>query len=397
MKHVILVGGPRFAHRKIKTLGHEMTFIQSPEEFRAGDEKIGVRLFVMDACNKDLLGELLVGLNNYKHIDGIICFKEFEQEAVQHASSLLNLPRTTLKAIDYTRNKDKMRQLLNNNNLSHVNSEVVSEMDDIYKFIDKYGYPVIIKPKDDTGSRNILALFTKEDIAKAADRVKEFKGSFLIEEYLDGPEISVESFTLNGKHEVLTLTDKLTTGYPNYIEVGHTMPSALPNETQLEVKELVKKFLSLIDHTFGPSHIEIKITKNGPKIVEAHVRPGGDCIVDLMELAYGYDLYMIYAKAVLKELDDTEIKETIDGKGAAAIRYFIAQPGKLVSTSGLDEIEKMPGWFRTFNPYVDGMEITPFENSFTRQGWVMVYGKDNEEVNARAEAILKKVKINTTK
>lgn len=93
-----------------------------------------------------------------------------------------------------------------------------------------------------------------------------------------GPEVSVETLTVNGECNVIQITDKITTGAPHFVEMGHTQPSQLPENTKQKVAQLAKLANRAIGIINGPSHTEIIVTNEGPKIVELGARLGGDCL-----------------------------------------------------------------------------------------------------------------------
>ena len=112
---------------------------------------------------------------------------------------------------------------------------------------------------------------------------------FLMEEFLDGPEISVETLTFDGRHVVVAVTDK-EIGGPGFVEIGHSQPSGCSAETLREVTRLVTDFLDAVGLRNGPGHTEVKLTSRGPRIVESHNRVGGGRINELAEIAYGVDM-----------------------------------------------------------------------------------------------------------
>lgn len=388
VNHAVLVGGVRFAHRKFLKLGHRVTFAERPDEFRPGDETLGSRLLLVDCHHPTLLRDMLLAIHSHDPIAGIVSYTEFEQEAVWYSSEALALPRTSLRAIQCTRDKGRMREELERAQLSPIAYRLGSDFGDIEQFANSNGFPLILKPRSDMGSRGILSIRDASEMllarAWAADRT-----AFLVEELLAGAEISAETFTINGHHVHLTLTDKITTGPPHFVELGHTVPSGVSPTVAATVWSLVDNFLTLVDHHFGPAHTELRLTDRGPRIIESHVRPGGDCIVDLMEFAFGYDVYMLYAGALIGEttLRPADFAPTERGHGAAAIRYLTPPPGRIVSLDGFTDLERQPGWVRTYDPYVVGGTVSPILNSGSRGGWVMAIGSTHAEVMNRAERL----------
>jgi biotin carboxylase len=116
-------------------------------------------------------------------------------------------------------------------------------------------------------------------------------------EDVEGDEVSVESISWEGTHYVLTITDKVTTGEPYFVELEHHQPSALPEEIQERIKTETIKTLDALGVKYGASHAEFKITKKGDVYaIETGARMGGDFIgSDLVYFSTDYD----FLKAVI--------------------------------------------------------------------------------------------------
>ena len=114
----------------------------------------------------------------------------------------------------------------------------------------------------------------------------------MVEELIpDAREISVEGISWKGEHYVLAVTDKVTTGAPHYVELGHYQPSDLPQSLQQEAIRQVKLGVQALHIEYGASHPELMITPSGRVYVtEIGGRMGGDFIgTDLVPLSTGYD------------------------------------------------------------------------------------------------------------
>ena len=153
--------------------------------------------------------------------------------------------------------------------------------------------PVIVKPTDRSGSLGVQKVERKEDLAPAIAKAKalSMSGQVIVEEYIEGREISVEMISQNGVHHALQITDKTTTGAPHFVELGHHQPSILPAEMQTRIFAITRKALDALGLTHGASHSEYKITADGRIVViEIAGRMGGDFIgSDLVQLSTGYD------------------------------------------------------------------------------------------------------------
>ena len=168
-------------------------------------------------------------------------------------------------------------------------------------------YPVIVKPTDRSGSRGVLKIKKKEDLSNAINRAKKesFSRRAIVEEYIFGKEVSVESISYKGKHYILAITDKITTGDPYFVELEHHQPSMQPTDVQKKIKLETLKALDALNVLYGASHTEIKITEEGEVyLIEVGARMGGDFIgSDLVQLSTGYDFLKGVIQIALNEFE----------------------------------------------------------------------------------------------
>ena len=132
-----------------------------------------------------------------------------------------------------------------------------------------------------------------EALAEAIENAKSqgFEKKALVEEFAEGQEYSVEGLSWQGRHRILAVTKKYTTGAPHFIETGHLQPAGLSRETEEEVRKTVLHALDSLKITCGASHSELKIVPNGTiRLIEIGARMGGDFIgSDLVPLSTGVD------------------------------------------------------------------------------------------------------------
>jgi biotin carboxylase len=151
----------------------------------------------------------------------------------------------------------------------------------------------------------------------------------IIEEFIEGKEISVEMVSWKGTHHFITCTDKVSTGDPYFVEIGHHVPARLGAELESRVVALVKKALTALGVENGASHSEILITNGGELfIVEIGARMGGDNIgSDLVELFTGYD----FVKGVIEiALGEFKLPRTEQLKHAG-IFYLTPKAGRVTA------------------------------------------------------------------
>lgn len=157
----------------------------------------------------------------------------------------------------------------------------------------EFQYPIIIKPSDRSGSLGVSKICTPAEYYPAINQAMKvsFKHEAMIEEFIEGREISVEFISYQGHHYPLQITDKVTTGSPHFVELEHHQPSSLSKEMYETIYSITEKALNALGITNGASHSEYKITPKGRiAIMEIGARMGGDFIgSDLVRLSTGYD------------------------------------------------------------------------------------------------------------
>ena len=208
-------------------------------------------------------------------------------------------------------NKYAMRQCFINSNVPSPKYVLATKEEAIN--LEGFNYPLIVKPTDRSGSRGVEKVINVDQLEAAVLRAQEasFCHHAIIEEYVEGHEISVESISYKGKHFILQITDKVTTGAPFFVELAHHQPSLLSNEIQYQVKSIVIDALNALHIEYGASHSELKITQSGDiKIIEVGARMGGDFIgSNLVQLSTGYDFLKGVIDVAMGTFEEPQITE----------------------------------------------------------------------------------------
>lgn len=242
------------------------------------------------------------------HINGIMTLAtDMPMRSVAAVAKEMNLvgidEQTAIKAT----NKAEMRKALFEAGVPIPRFYKVSNKNEYVEAVKSFSEPFIVKPADSSGSRGIYMikdLNNASEIESAYEYSHEFSrnGDVVVEEYMFGPEVSVETLSFDGLCHVIQITDKLTTGAPHFVEMGHSQPSMLPDNIKERIKEVTIAANKAIGINNGPSHTEIIVTKEGPKIVELGARLGGDCITThLVPLSSGVDMVKACIKIALGE------------------------------------------------------------------------------------------------
>lgn len=253
-------------------------------------------------------------------------------------------------------------------------------------------FPCIIKPTDNAGSHGVAKVHNLQELLDNYEYAHQSSrhGKVIVEEYLDGPEVSVEVMVVNGKVNILQITDKITTEAPHFVELGHTQPSRLPDETQRQIREVADMACKSIGIDKGPAHVEMKVTKRGPVMIELGARMGGDNITThLVPLSTGIDMVGSTIKVAMGEQPD--IEPTLHC--GSAIRYFEVPFGTIKAIEGVEEARKIPGVKQiTFTKEV-GEESTPIHCSNDRIGFVIAQGLTAEDAVKVCEEAMESITI----
>lgn len=157
----------------------------------------------------------------------------------------------------------------------------------------KFGFPLIVKPTSKGGKQGITVVKDAEELREAFQYAKEKSGTnpVIIEEYLDGgKEYSVESLSCKGKHYIVQVTEKISSGPPHCVELGHRQPAELSQTMRQQVEDAVIEGLTAIGADNTTCHTEIKIIDDKVYLIEFNARPGGDHIAwPLTTLSTGYE------------------------------------------------------------------------------------------------------------
>lgn len=311
--------------------------------------------------------------------DGVMTLAtDMPMRAVAAACHALGLPGITLDTALKATDKGEMIKAFKEHGVEHPWFFVVKNKIELKNILREVTYPCIMKPTDNAGSRGVVLCHSIDDITSEYEysHYESRSGAVIIEEYLQGPEFSVEVMVVDGAPYILQITDKLTTGAPHFVEMGHSQPTQQPEMIQKQIKDLARRAVKAVGINIGPAHVEMILTKNGPKMVELGSRMGGDCITThLVPLSTGIDMVAATIKLACGEEVDIEPKWS---KGAA-IRYFKTPAGVLKSIEGVKEVQNTLGVVEISFVHEVGELVGEIGSSVDRIGFVIAQGETRNE------------------
>lgn len=322
--------------------------------------------------------------------DAVLCWEEVAIHVAHAASRRLGIPGPVMDSLCF-RDKGAMHSRLQAHDMPSPQVGVACSLDECEALVRSAGRPAVIKPADFGGSGGVRIVDVGHDVAAAFDAAcaLSITGRVVVDRYVSGPEYSVETVTWDGgRHQVLGITEKHVSGPPYCVELGHVFPAALPDETAELVRATVTRALDVLRIERGVSHAELKLSSNGPVMMEVAGRPAGDCIPKLVELASGTNLHRMELATVVGAPRPTLPKPD----GVAAIRFFTGAPGNTVKVPEVDAILSRPALRTTTRElvywYIDGSPVPVMNANVQRLGYCIVQGTRSEVSAAFDEAAL---------
>ncbi len=226
-------------------------------------------------------------------------------KAVLTASYLaekLNLVGSSLASVKKFYNKKLMKAFLGKNGVSVPISYTWQYLRDFPNLVQTISYPCILKPVDNIAKLGIEVFRTPDSLLQRLTQLKAKNDKFLLEEFIDGAEVTVLGFAQNRKFTLVSISDKVTTPYPPFIELSHRLPSVHP-KIKGELRLICQNIIHLTGLENSPIVAEFKVTARGEiYLIEIMPEIGGEYLADfLIPEFYSYDYFQNYIRLALGE------------------------------------------------------------------------------------------------
>lgn len=378
MKKIVIIGANDFQNPlilKAKEMGFE-THVFAWKDGSIG-EKTADFFYPISIIEKEAI------LEECKHIkpDAVATIaSDLANITVQYLAKHLGLPCNSDDCISFSTNKYKMRCAFKESGVETPFFAIVSDVSELDD--KKLSYPLIVKPTDRSGSRGITKILSKEELPAAISTAAEysFEKKAIVEEFIEGAEYSCECISFNGKHTMLAITKKFTTGAPHFIETGHMEPAPLASNLCEQIKMEIFSGLDALQIQYGASHSEFKITPDGKvRIIEIGSRMGGDCIgSNLVQLSTGFD----FVKMVIDVASGKEPEIVANSKSSFVAIRFIFQPKDITI---LEKIKQQAPNNLYFMSEIQPVESANIIDSGTRCGFYIITASSYEELMSLSE------------
>lgn len=237
----------------------------------------------------------------------------------------VNLPFYSVETAQWSTDKFQMKERFELGGVPHAQGRLISKVEEVEGLV----FPVIVKPRDNSGSRGVKFCRDKIELQISIDEALENSklDTVLVEEYIEGPEYSIESLHHDGKSEVIQFTEKKTTEFPYNVELGHIQPANISEENEQKIREIIEKIGKSLNFVNCPSHTELKINERGIFVIETSPRLGGDYITStLTPLSTGVNLEDELLKIALGESINPQPK-VVQYSG---VRFFAFDEGSVI-------------------------------------------------------------------
>lgn len=288
----------------------------------------------------------------------------------------LQLPFFSVETAEWSTDKLLMKKKFQDSDIKCAKGFLLKDIRELENL--DVDYPIIVKPRDNSGSRGVIYCKDSMDVESAVHEALQFtrKGDVLIEEFIEGKEYSVESIHYQDASHVIQITEKITTAFPYNVELGHIQPAELDSKIKKEVEILIINIAKALDFKNCASHTEIKINNNGIYVIEASPRLGGDFITShLTPLSTGVNMEDL--------LINIAFGKTITYKSlnfSSLVLYFNFSAGvRLKKSMKIDEIRKKFPYINDINfSLKKGDYIGNITNSLNRYGYFIISGIDKQ-------------------
>lgn len=293
-----------------------------------GAEATWQRPFVEDAAVADVTDPAAVAaavrsLARGREV-GVLTWDETVLEVTAQAAERLGLPHMSAAAAAACRDKHEARTRLAARGMG-VRHVLARTAGDAVRAAEAIGYPVVVKPRALAASLGV-ALVEDGDAVRAAFDLATTSSyatltcgdGVLVEEVLDGPEVSVDCVVHGGAVTCVHVARKRVGFAPCFEEVGHLVTGWSHEPWAGAVRDLVARAHAALGVDHGVTHAEVKLTSRGPRLVELNGRLGGDLIPFVSRVATGVDLVLAAADLAFDRRPSLPEPGTA---GAAEVRF----------------------------------------------------------------------------
>ncbi|PTN34151.1 ATP-grasp domain-containing protein [Desulfonatronum sp. SC1] len=357
--------------------------------------------FELDPGEAETLTEFALHYHSRHNLSGVLLVGCDIPVSCAMAAKAIGSPGISVESAALTVDKFRMKQTLREKGVAVPDFFAVENAEAVKAIIRRNPRRMIIKPNDNSGARGILQVTPDSDIdeafAYAARNVK--KRGVTLESYEDGPQISTEALVIDGKIVITGFADRnyeyLSRYFPNVLENGATLPSALSANEQKAVNDMFISGIRALGIDNGVAKGDMIFTKDGAKVIEIAGRIGGGKFASMIvPESNGVRLLHAALQAATGQIPDLKYLTPTHHRGVA-VRYMFPPPGKVVRIDGEETARQTDGLLELIITGTVGSVINRMASHADRAGWVVCVAPDRETAIKRAEAAINHINFVT--
>lgn len=321
-------------------------------------------------------------------VDGVMPMNEFGMRTHAHVTQALGLPGLDLNQAEAVVDKGAMRTVWEAAGLCQPRFRIITQLAQAGPAAEQIGFPCIIKPADSGGSgRGIIIIEDASQVAEAFGFAEPHarNGRVLIEEFIDGLELTLEGLCWRGEHRILAGSDKVKAQGLTRVATSLNYPAQLPEPVMASVQELVHAAVRAIGLRDCATHTEVIVNRQDrPYLVELGARGGGGHIFStIVEAVSGVNMPMALAQILTGEQPDWQPSRS----RGAAYRFFTPEPGRIAAINGIDQARRVEGVLDLGFVKTVGQRVGSLDNSLERAGFVVTTGTDRSSACNAADLV----------
>ena len=331
--------------------------------------------------------ERTIAIAKQYDISGVICTAT-DKPLVMMAriAETFHLPFYSVETAKWSTDKLLMKQRFLDGGIPCAKGELISSFKEFSD--EKWSFPVIVKPRDNSGSRGVIYCKDEREVANAMQEAMQFtkKDNVLIEEFIEGPEYSIESLHYHGKTHVIQYTQKQTTKFPYNVELGHIQPADITDFQKKQISEIIAKIAEVLNFNNCGSHTELKINANGKiTVIETSPRLGGDFITStLVPLSTGINMERLLAKMSVGEtIDEDDFNPSVNM--TSGVIFFELPEGRIQSIDDIESLASITGCMTYKFEKKVGDELNPITSSLNRYGYAIFQTNNGQQIRKSIE------------